>query len=88
MIFLAVRGPRTYRLLCLCRGTFEGVFICEVEYHEHSVCFLVVAVGEGEEFLLACGIPDADGDFAAVDPHQLLLEAESQRGGVEMAEGG
>ena len=52
------------------------------------MCFLVVAVGEGEEFLLACGIPDADGDFAAVDPHQLLLEAESQRGGVEMAEGG
>ena len=68
--------------------TVKGVFVCEVEYHEYPICFFVVAIGEREEFLLACSIPNADGYFAVVDPHQFLLEAEAEGGGIEMAEGG
>lgn len=37
---------------------------------------------------MARSIPDADGYLAVVDPHQLLLQAEAEGRGIEVAEGG
>lgn len=66
---------------------FEAAAVGDIENDEDSVGLLKIVLGEGEELLLAGGVPDADSNFAVVDPHDLLVEVEANGGRVEVAEG-
>jgi hypothetical protein len=88
LISHVAKRPRIYRLLCHLNCTFESILVCEIEYDKNTISFFVVADAEREKFLLSNCIPDANSDLAAFDPHQLLLEAQTKSGSIEMAEGG
>lgn len=70
------------------RLTVEAGLVGEVEDDEHAISLFEVVLGEGEELLLACGVPDADGDLVAIELYDFFVEADSEGGGVELREGG
>ena len=68
-------------------GTFEAVFVGEVENDENSICLFEIVFGEGEELFLPGGIPNAHRNLMIIHLDNFLVEVQSECRGVEMAKG-
>ena len=81
-------APRIYQPLYEIYLTFEASLICEIKYHDDTVCLFEIVFGQWKKFLLTSCVPDTDCDFVIVDDDNFFFQSESQSRRVILIEWG